>query len=141
MAIASQSVSVRMCYGPKLRGRAPDGWADFHGIQLNFIDTGKPTQNACIESFNGRYRAECLNQHWSTSIGEAREIFEEWRIDYNTERPQSSLKYQTPEWFAAPRLFERTQWHSRLCDIMALRLRPLLTPPNDGTQKETRPDL
>ncbi|MEM6304398.1 MAG: IS3 family transposase [Pseudomonadota bacterium] len=82
--------------GPELRGRALDAWADDHGVQLYFIDPGKPTQNAYIESFNGRFRDECLNQHWFTSIGEAREIIEEWRIDYNTERPHSSLKYQTP---------------------------------------------
>jgi hypothetical protein len=79
-------------------------------VQLYFIDPGKPTQNAYIESFNGRYREECLNQHWFTSIGEAREIIEEWRIDYNTERPHSSLKYQTPEEFAAARPFDKTQW-------------------------------
>lgn len=96
--------------GPELRGRAMDGWADDHGVQLYFIDPGKPTQNAYIESFNGRYREECLNQHWFTSIGEAREIIEEWRIDYNTERPHSSLKYQTPEEFAAARPFDKTQW-------------------------------
>ena len=73
--------------GPELRGRALDGWADDHGVQLYFIDPGKPAQNACIESFNGRYREECLNQHWFTSIGEAREIIEDWKIDYTTERP------------------------------------------------------
>lgn len=96
--------------GPELRGRAMDGWADDHGVQLYFIDPGKPTQNAYIESFNGRFREECLNQHWFTSIGEAREIIEDWRIDYNIERPHSSLKYQTPEEFAAARPFDKTQW-------------------------------
>ncbi len=96
--------------GPELRGRALDGWADDHGVQLYFIDPGKPTQNAYIESFNGRYREECLNQHWFTSIGEASDIIEGWRIDYNTERPHSSLKYQTPEEFAAARPFDKTQW-------------------------------
>ena len=96
--------------GPELRGRALDAWADDNGVQLYFIDPGKPTQNAYIESFNGRFRDECLNQHWFTSIGEAREIIENWRIDYNTERPHSSLKYQTPEEFAAARPFHKTQW-------------------------------
>jgi putative transposase len=96
--------------GPELRGRALDGWADDHGVQLYFIDPGKPTQNAYIESFNSRYREECLNQHWFTSIREAREIIEDWRIDYNKERPHSSLKYQTPEEFAASRPFDKTQW-------------------------------
>ncbi|MBW7057968.1 integrase core domain-containing protein, partial [Paracoccus bogoriensis] len=75
-----------------------------------FSDPPNPTQNAYIESFNGRYREECLNQHWFTSIDEAREIIEDWRIDYNPERPHSSLKYQTPEEFAAARPFDKTQW-------------------------------
>ncbi len=96
--------------GPELRGRALDAWADDHGVQLYFIDPGKPTQNACIESFNGRLREECLNQHWFTSIGEARSIIEGWRIDYNTERPHSSLKCKTPEEFATARPFDKTQW-------------------------------
>ena len=100
--------------GPELRGRALDAWADDNGVQLYFIDPGKPTQNAYIESFNGRFREECLNQHWFTSIGEAREIIEDWRIDYNTERPRSSLKYKTPKEFAAARSFDRTKWAQSL---------------------------
>ena len=100
--------------GPELRGRALDAWADDNGVQLYFIDPGKPTQNAYIESFNGRFRDECLNQHWFTSIAEAREIIEDWRIDYNKERPHSSLKYQTPEEFAATRPFNKTQWAQTL---------------------------
>mgnify|MGYP000067067794 FL=1 len=100
--------------GLELRGRALDGWADDHGVQLYFIDPGKPTRNAYIESFNGRFREECLNQHWFTGIGEAREIIEDWRIECNTERPHSSLKYQTPEAFAAARPFDKTQWAQTL---------------------------
>ena len=57
---------------------------------------GKPTQNAYIESFNGRYREECLNQHWFTSIGEAREIIEDWRVDDNMERPHEPLEIPDP---------------------------------------------
>ena len=96
--------------GSELRRPALDAWAGDHGVQLYFIDPGKPAQNAYIESFNGRFRDECLNQHWFTSIGEARKIIEEWRVGYNTERPRSSLKYQTPEEFAAARPFDKTQW-------------------------------
>ena len=99
---------------PELRGRALDAWADDNGVQLYFIDPGKPNQNAYIECFNGRFRDECLNQHWFTSITEAREIIENWRIDYNTERPHSSLKYKTPEEFAAARPFDKTQWAQTL---------------------------
>ena len=74
------------------------------------LANGKPTQNACIERFNGRYREDCLNRHWITSIGAAREIIEDWRIDYTTERPHGSSTYQTPEEFAAARPFDKTQW-------------------------------
>ena len=96
--------------GPELRGRALDGWAHDHGVQLYFIDPGKPTQNAYIESFNGRFREECLNLHWFTTLAEAQRIIEDWRVDYNESRPHSSLKYQTPEEFAANRPFHKTQW-------------------------------
>jgi putative transposase len=100
--------------GPELRGRALDGWAHDHGVELYFIDPGKPTQNAYIESFNGRFREECLNLHWFTSLAEAQRIIENWRIDYNRGRPHSSLKYQTPEEFAANRPFHKTQWAAAL---------------------------
>ncbi|MCJ8336439.1 MAG: transposase, partial [Epibacterium sp.] len=66
-----------------------------------FIDPGKPIQNAYIEGLNGRFRDQCLNHHWSISIADARKIIENWRSGYNTERPHSSLKYKTPEEFAA----------------------------------------
>ncbi len=96
--------------GPELRGRALDGWAQDNGVRLYFIDPGKPTQNAYIESFNGRFREECLNLNWFTTLSEAQRIIEAWRIDYNKRRPHSSLKYQTPEAFAANRPFHKTQW-------------------------------
>ena len=98
--------------GPELRGRTLDGWAHDHGVQLYFIDPGKPTQNAYIESFNGRFREECLNLHWFSTLDEAQRIIEDWRIDYNESRPHSSLRYQTPEEFAAGRPFHKTQWAS-----------------------------
>ncbi len=96
--------------GPELRGRALDGWAHDNGVQLYFIDPGKPTQNAYIESFNGRFREECLNLHWFTTLAEAQSLIEDWRIDYNKSRPHSSIRYQTPEEFAASRPFHKTQW-------------------------------
>ena len=100
--------------GPDLRGRALDAWAGENGVQLYFIDPGKPTQNAYLESFNGQFRDECLNPHWFSSIGEAREIIENWRVDDNAERPHSRLRYQTPEEFAAERPFNKTQWAQTL---------------------------
>ena len=86
--------------GPEFAGRLLDTWAVRNKVQLRFIDPGKPIQNAYIESFNARLRDECLNQHWFTSLEEARAVIEEWREDYNRDRPHSSLDNQTPEQFA-----------------------------------------
>jgi len=85
--------------GPELTGRALDQWAHRRGVGLRFIDPGKPVQNAVVESFNGRFRDECLNQHWFLSLADARQEAEAWRRDYNQRRPHSSLGYRTPEEF------------------------------------------
>lgn len=82
--------------GPEFRAKHTQRWAEKRGIQWHFIDPGKPMQNAFAESFNGKFRDECLNQNWFTSIDEAREFTEQWRNDYNTERPHSGLDYNTP---------------------------------------------
>ena len=66
-------------------------------LSLSFIRPGKPTDNAYIESFNGRFRDECLNEHWFRSTAHARCLIENWRIEYNTQRPHSSLNNQAPE--------------------------------------------
>lgn len=86
--------------GPELISRVLEQWAHDHGVTLHFIDPGKPTQNAHCESFHGRLRDECLNEHWFLSLGEARRIVEAWRRDYNQARPHSALGYQTPVEFA-----------------------------------------
>ena len=83
--------------GPELTSHWFDQWADQHGIELDYIEPGKPVQNAVMESFNGRFRDECLNSHWFTSLDDARQTIEAWRLDYNQERPHSSLGYRTPE--------------------------------------------
>jgi len=85
--------------GPEFISNALDAWAYQRGVKLTFIRPGKPVENAYIESFNGRFRDECLNEHWFLSIEHARRIIEKWRIDYNSERPHSSLGYLTPEEF------------------------------------------
>jgi len=87
--------------GPEFIGKALDACAYQRGIKLNFIRPGKPVDNSFIESFNGRFRDECLNDHWFTSLDEARKIIEDWRIDYNNERPHTSLNNLTPEEFLA----------------------------------------
>ena len=76
--------------GPEFTGTALDQWAHRHGVTLQFIAAGKPMQNAYIESFNGKFRDECLNEHWFINVPHARAIIERWRQDYNTERPRRS---------------------------------------------------
>jgi putative transposase len=93
--------AIQVDNGPEFISQVVDQWAYANGVALHFIDPGKPVQNAFIESFNGKFRDECLNQSWFTSLEDARGIIEAWRVDYNTVRPHSSLGYQTPEEFAA----------------------------------------
>jgi putative transposase len=76
-------------------------WAEQRGIELRFIQPGKPNQNAFVESFNGKLRLECLNSHWFTTLDDARRAIEEWRTDYNHVRPHSSLNQTPPAEFAA----------------------------------------
>jgi len=87
--------------GPEFAGQALDVWAYQQGVKLRFIDPGKPVQNAFIESFNGKMRDECLNEHWFLSLSEARETVEAWRRDYNEVRPHSALGNRTPQEFTA----------------------------------------
>jgi putative transposase len=93
--------AIRTDQGPEFTGKALDQWAYQNGVRLKLIEPGKPTQNAFIESFNGRFRDECLNDHWFTSLAEARVLIGEWRQDYNQNRPHSALGYRTPSEFAA----------------------------------------
>ena len=83
--------------GTEFTSKAMLKWSLDKGVKLNFIEPGKPTQNAFIESFNGKFRHECLRQHWFESLYEARNIVKDWRQDYNHVRPHSSLNYQTPK--------------------------------------------
>ena len=87
--------------GPEFRGRVMDEWAYARGVRLQFIEPGKPIQNAFIESFNSRLREECLNDQVFLSLEDARRKIEQWRVQYNRERPHSSLGYLAPEEFAA----------------------------------------
>ncbi len=86
--------------GPEFASRVLDAWAYRKGVKLSFIRPGKPIENAYIESFNGRFRDECLNTNWFMSLKHAREVIEEWRRDYNEVRPHSSLKGSTPKEYA-----------------------------------------
>ena len=86
--------------GTEFTSKAMFFWQQDTGIKLGFIQPGKPTQNAFVESLNGKFRNECLNQHWFRSIDEARRIINNWREHYNHQRPHSALSYMTPVAFA-----------------------------------------
>ena len=101
--------AIVMDNGPELTSKALDQWAYARGVRLHFIDPGKPVQNCFVERFNGTLRDECLNEHWFTSLHEARHTVETWRIDYNTVHPHSSLGKRTPEEFRASRARPTTE--------------------------------
>ena len=116
--------------GPEFTGKALDRWAYEHRVELEFIQPGKPVQNAFVESFNGTFRDECLNENWFTGLADAREIIEDWRRDYNEVRPHSSLDGRTPGEFATR---------------AAAPLRPSATlqacaPPQRGGKPPTKPE-
>ena len=106
--------ALRIDNGPEFAGSALDARAYRRGIKLHFIDPGKPVQNAYVESFNGRFRDECLNEHWFPTLEEARRLIEAWRQDYNTVRPHSSLGDLTPEAFAQAELALHTTTTQKL---------------------------
>jgi putative transposase len=81
-------------------GRAMLTWAHERGVTLRLIEPGRPNQNAYIESFNGRLRDECLNEHWFTSLAHAQVVIEAWRREYNEERPKKGLGGLTPAAYA-----------------------------------------
>ena len=87
--------------GTRFTSKALDQWAYANGVQLDFSRPGKPTDNALIESFNGRLRAECLNENWFLSLEDAEEKIEAWRTDYNERRPHSALGNLAPKEFAS----------------------------------------
>ena len=92
--------ALRTDNGKEFCGRAMLTWAHQRGVALFLIEPGKPNQNAYIESFNGRFRDECLNEHWFTSLHHAKVLIEAWRREYNEERPKKSLGGLTPSAYA-----------------------------------------
>ena len=91
---------IRTDNGPEFIGKAMLNWAHRTGVQLKLIEPGKPNQNAYVESFNGRLRDECLNEHWFTSLVHAKQVIEDWRREYNEQRPKKSLGGLTPASYA-----------------------------------------
>ncbi len=88
--------TTRVDQGSEFISRDLDLWAYHKGVVLDFSRPGKPTDNAFIESFNGKFRAECLNAHWFMSLDDARAKMEEWRRDYNEVRPHSAIGNKPP---------------------------------------------
>ena len=105
--------AVRTDNGPEFTSRAFMGWAQSHGIQHLLIQPGKPMQNGYIESINGKFRDECLNEHWFQTLSQARSAIADWRKDYNEVRPHSSCRRMPPAKYAALQrlLAEATQTH------------------------------
>ena len=95
----AQPEEIIMDNGPELTSKALAQGAYARRIDLCFIQPGRPQQNGFVESFNGKLRDECLNEHWFTTLYDAREKVEAWRVEYNRERPHQSLQDQTPEEF------------------------------------------
>ena len=92
--------TIRVDNGPEFTSKMLDQWAYLNSVKLDFSRPGKPTDNALIEAFNGRFRKECLNESWFLSLEDAREKTEEWRQYYNQERPHGSLRNLSPVEFA-----------------------------------------
>jgi putative transposase len=86
--------------GSEFTSQAIDLWAYWNGVKIDFSRPGKPTDNAFVESFNGTFRAECLNTHWFMNLKEAKQLIESWRCEYNGSRPHASLGDRTPSQFA-----------------------------------------
>ena len=88
--------TIRVDQGSEFISRDMDLWVYHNGVTLDFSRPGKPTDNAFIESFNGRFRAECLNAHWFLSLSDAAEKLEVWRRDYNEKRPHGAIGNKLP---------------------------------------------
>lgn len=112
--VVSQGVPelITVDNGPEFIGNALDKWACQHNVQLKFSRPGKPQDNAFIESFNGRFRDECLNAHWFLTMDDAKEKIEKWRLEYNTDRMHGSLDGLTPLEFK--QRYEKSQQRSTL---------------------------
>ena len=98
--LQGQPEAIRIDNGSEFTSAVVDAWAYERRIKLDFIRPGKPTDNGHIESFNGKFRDECLNENWFLNLDDAKRKIEAYRVDYNEVRPHSSLDNQTPMEFA-----------------------------------------
>lgn len=95
-AVVGYPKTIRIDQGTEFVSRDLDLWAYTHGVTLDFSRPGKPTDNAFIEAFNGRLRAECLNAHWFLTLADAEEKLEAWRRYYNEDRPHGAIGHKPP---------------------------------------------
>ena len=133
--------AIRCDNGPELTSRHFLAWCVERQIELLHIQPGKPTQNARVESFHGRLRDECLTVSWFQNLFDARRKIAAWRIDYNQERPHSSLGYQTPKEFAAAQAagFYTAERGARDSNAVPCPSRsPIPAQPRDGTEESCR---
>lgn len=136
-------VFLRSDNGPEFVSRALLSWITEQGIRTALIDPGKPWQNGVGESFNGKFRDECLSLEWFRSRAEAKVVIEKWRRHFNDVRPHSSLGYQTPAAFAAglsrAASCETTGRDAAVCEAYASR--PVASPPMHGHTEKAEADL
>jgi putative transposase len=116
-------------HGTEFTSKALDQWAYEHNLKLHFITPGRPMENGYIESFHGKFREECLNEHWFLTLDDARETIEDWRLDYNQVRPHSSLGYLTPEEFRKAKGYANVESKQRF---------PHLHSPDGGYESNSR---
>jgi putative transposase len=116
-------------HGTEFTSKALDQWAYEHNLKLHFITPGRPMENGYIESFHGKFREECLNEHWFLTLDDARETIEDWRLDYNQVRPHSSLGYLTPEEFRKAKGYANVESQQRF---------PHLHSPDGGYESNSR---
>jgi putative transposase len=137
IAIRGKPAMIVSDNGTELTSNAVLRWAAERGIEWHYIAPGKPMQNAFVESFNGRLRDECLNEHVFTSLDEARRIVEAWRIDYNTVRPHGRLGRLPPAVFGATRRPEE-QRDGTLRSIGGFAPRPVAPHTEKAKEEQTQ---
>lgn len=99
-ALRGRPAIIRTDNGKEFTGKAMLNWAHRNGVALRLIEPGKPNQDAYVESFNGRFRDECLNKNWFTSLHHAQALIRAWQREYNEERPKKALGGLTPAAYA-----------------------------------------
>jgi putative transposase len=138
MALRGKPAIIVSDNGTELTGNAVLRWTAEHGIEWHYIAPGKPMQNAFVESFNGRLRDECLNEHVFTTLAEVRRIVEAWRIDYNTVRPHGRLGRLPPAVFGATRRPEERRGGT-LRSIGGFAPRPVAPPTERAKEEQAQP--